>query len=151
MMQEPDPLLTAPAAAEVVGISLAGLWRGVATGRFPAPVYPAARAPRWRRSELLAALEATRAIPRDQMALRRAAKLRAGDSIEESLAKLHPKHATAVHAADLRRLQQREAHLLRLFSAASAALSLMERINREPATLGLFSHVISDLREAMKE
>jgi predicted DNA-binding transcriptional regulator AlpA len=70
----PDPFLPAPDAAEAVGISLAAFWRGVAAGRFPAPVYPAARAPRWRRSELLAALEATRAIPREQMARRRAAK-----------------------------------------------------------------------------
>jgi predicted DNA-binding transcriptional regulator AlpA len=70
-----DPLLSAHEAAETVALSLAGFWRGVASGRLPAPVYPAPRAPRWRRSELLAALEATRALPREAMAQRRAAKL----------------------------------------------------------------------------
>jgi len=71
----PDPFLTAPEAAESVGLSIAAFWRGVASGRLPAPVYPAPKAPRWRRSELLAALEATRALPREAMAARRAAKL----------------------------------------------------------------------------
>lgn len=71
----PDPFLTAPEAAESVGLSIAAFWRGVASGRLPAPVYPAPKAPRWRRSELLAALEATRALPREAMAQRRAAKL----------------------------------------------------------------------------
>jgi len=70
-------LLTAKQSAEEVGLSLAAFWRAVASGRLPAPVYPLPRAPRWRRSELLVALAATRALPRDQMAARRAAKLTA--------------------------------------------------------------------------
>jgi predicted DNA-binding transcriptional regulator AlpA len=69
-----DRLLTAREAAEAVGLSLAGLWRGVAAGRLPCPVYPLPKSPRWRASELLVALEATRALPREQMARRRAAK-----------------------------------------------------------------------------
>jgi predicted DNA-binding transcriptional regulator AlpA len=70
-------LLTAERAAEAVGLSLAALWRAVAAGRLPAPVYPAPRAPRWYRHELHAALEATRAKPREAMAARRSAKLAA--------------------------------------------------------------------------
>jgi predicted DNA-binding transcriptional regulator AlpA len=74
---EPDRLLTAAEAAEFLGISLAALWRGVAAGTFPNPVYPARRAPRWFRGELRVALEATRQRPRDAMAARRTARLAA--------------------------------------------------------------------------
>jgi predicted DNA-binding transcriptional regulator AlpA len=70
-----DPLLPARDAADEVGLSLAGFWRAVAAGRLPAPVYPAPKSPRWRASELRAALEQTRALPREAMARRRAAKL----------------------------------------------------------------------------
>ena len=70
-------LLTAERAAEAVGLSLAALWRAVAANRLPAPVYPAPRAPRWYRHELHAALEATRARPREAMEARRSAKLAA--------------------------------------------------------------------------
>lgn len=70
-------LLTAERAAETVGLSLAAFWRAVAAGRLPAPVYPAAKAPRWYRHELHAALETTRALPREAMAARRSAKLAA--------------------------------------------------------------------------
>jgi len=70
-----DRLLTAREAAEALGLSLAGLWRGVAAGRLPCPVYPLPKSPRWRASELLAAVEATRALPREQMACRRATKV----------------------------------------------------------------------------
>jgi predicted DNA-binding transcriptional regulator AlpA len=70
-------LLTAERAAEAVGLSLAALWRAVAAGRLPAPVYPASRAPRWYRHELHAALAETRAKPREAMAERRAAKIAA--------------------------------------------------------------------------
>jgi len=79
-MSSPSPtseLLTAERAAEAVGLSLAALWRAVAADRLPAPVYPAPRAPRWYRHELHAALEQTRAKPREAMAARRAAKLAA--------------------------------------------------------------------------
>lgn len=71
----PDPLLPAELAAAEVGLSLPAFWKGVASKRLPAPFYPAPRAPRWRRSELKAALEATRALPCDAMMARRAARL----------------------------------------------------------------------------
>jgi len=74
-------LLTADRAAEAVGLSLAALWRAVAAGRLPTPVYPAPRAPRWYRHELHAALAATRAMPRDAMAARRLAKLAAARAV----------------------------------------------------------------------
>jgi len=64
-------------AADAVGLSVPAFWKAVASGRLPAPVYPAPRAPRWRVSELLAALEKTRALPRDAMASRRALVLEA--------------------------------------------------------------------------
>jgi predicted DNA-binding transcriptional regulator AlpA len=70
-------MLTAETAAAEVGLSLPAFWRGVAAGRLPAPLYPAPRAPRWRRSELHAALEATRALPAEAKAARRAARLAA--------------------------------------------------------------------------
>jgi predicted DNA-binding transcriptional regulator AlpA len=71
-----DPLLPAREAADEVGLSLAGFWRAVAAGRLPAPVYPSSKSPRWRASELRAALEQTRALPREALARRRSAKLR---------------------------------------------------------------------------
>jgi predicted DNA-binding transcriptional regulator AlpA len=61
-----DPLLNAEQSAAEVSLSLPGFWKSVAAERLPQPFYPASRAPRWRRSELLAALETTRARPRDQ-------------------------------------------------------------------------------------
>ena|ERR1700722_20431857 len=69
-----DPLLTAEQSAPTVGLSLPAFWRGVAAGRFPAPFYPAPRAPRWRQSELLAALAQTRALPAVQKMARRTAR-----------------------------------------------------------------------------
>lgn len=63
------------AAARAAGLSLPSLWRAVAAGRLPAPVYPSPKAPRWFASEIRSALEATRQLPREAMATRRAAKL----------------------------------------------------------------------------
>lgn len=71
----PDPLLTAEQAAEEVALSLPAFWRAVAAERLPAPLYPAPKAPRWRRSELHAALEATRSLVRDAMNVRRMARI----------------------------------------------------------------------------
>lgn len=74
-MNTPDtPLPPRAAARDVVGVSLPTFWRMVATGRLPAPFYPSPRAPRWYGSELRAALEATRQLPRDAMAIRHAAR-----------------------------------------------------------------------------
>jgi len=70
-----DPLLDARESATEVGLSEPGFWKAVQGGRMPPPYYPLSRAPRWRRSELHAAVAATRALPADQKARRRAAKL----------------------------------------------------------------------------
>ena len=73
-----DPLLSADEAAAEAGCSLPTFWRGVSDGRFPNPFYPAPRAPRWRRSEILAALEATRMKPSEAMNKRRLARIQRG-------------------------------------------------------------------------
>ena len=70
-----DVLLAAKDAAAEVALSLPAFWRAVSSGRLPTPVYPAPRAPRWRRAELHAALEKTRALPATAKAARRAARL----------------------------------------------------------------------------
>jgi predicted DNA-binding transcriptional regulator AlpA len=57
----PDPLLTAREAAAERGQALSTFWRDVRAGRIPAAIYVSPRCPRWRRSEILAALEALRA------------------------------------------------------------------------------------------
>lgn len=62
-------------AAKTLGVSVASLWRGVAAGRLPRPFYPSPRTPRWDLQELLAALEQTRALPREAVARRRAVRL----------------------------------------------------------------------------
>ena len=55
-----DPLLTAAEAAAERGQALSTFWRDVAAGRVPSAYYVSPRCPRWRRSELRAALEACR-------------------------------------------------------------------------------------------
>ncbi|WP_354585010.1 helix-turn-helix transcriptional regulator [Roseomonas mucosa] len=66
-----DPLLSPPKLAERLGISLPTVWRITAEGRIPRPVYLAPRMPRWRLSEVMAALETTRALPAEARAARR--------------------------------------------------------------------------------
>ena len=65
-----DPLLSPPKLAERLGISLPTVWRITAEGRIPRPVYLAPRMPRWRLSEVMAALETcllyTSPSPRDK-------------------------------------------------------------------------------------
>lgn len=56
-----DPLLTAAQSAAERGQAISTFWRDVAAGRVPTAYYVSRRCPRWRRSELLAALEACRA------------------------------------------------------------------------------------------
>jgi len=56
-----DPLLTARESAAERGQALSTFWRDVAAGRVPPAYYVSPRCPRWRRSELRAALEACRA------------------------------------------------------------------------------------------
>ena len=67
--------LTAKDASQLCCLSKAAFAKAVAAGRLPAPLYPAPRAPRWRLSELNAAIDATRALPSEAMAQRREAKL----------------------------------------------------------------------------
>ena len=58
-----DPLLTAAEAAAERGQALSTFWRDVAADRVPAAFYVSPRCPRWRLSELRAALETCRARP----------------------------------------------------------------------------------------
>jgi predicted DNA-binding transcriptional regulator AlpA len=48
----PDALLTPREAAGELRIAVPTLWRGVAQGRLPKPLYPLPRCPRWRRADL---------------------------------------------------------------------------------------------------
>jgi predicted DNA-binding transcriptional regulator AlpA len=57
-----DPLLTAAEAAVERGQAISTFWRDVSAGRVPPPYRPSPRCPRWRRSELRAAIEATRSV-----------------------------------------------------------------------------------------
>jgi predicted DNA-binding transcriptional regulator AlpA len=59
-----DPLLTAAESAVERGQALSTFWRDVRAGRVPPAYYVSPRCPRWRRSELRAALEACRAPAR---------------------------------------------------------------------------------------
>jgi len=59
-----DPLLTAAEAAAERGQAVSTFWRDVAAGRVPLAYYVSPRAPRWRRSELRAGVEACRAPTR---------------------------------------------------------------------------------------
>jgi hypothetical protein len=70
-----DALLTAREAAALSRLSVPAFWKNVGTGRLPAPVYPALRAPRWWRSQLVAAINATACMPVENKARRRKAKL----------------------------------------------------------------------------
>ncbi len=59
-----DPLLTAAEAAPETGRALSTFWRDVKRGLLPAPYRVTPRSPRWRRSELRAAVDACRAPTR---------------------------------------------------------------------------------------
>jgi predicted DNA-binding transcriptional regulator AlpA len=59
-----DPLLTAAEAAAERGQALSTFWRDVRAGRVPPAYRVSPRCPRWRRSELRAALETCRAPAR---------------------------------------------------------------------------------------
>lgn len=56
-----DPLLSPREAAAERGQALSTFWRDLKQGQVPPPIYVSQRCPRWRRSELRAALEACRA------------------------------------------------------------------------------------------
>ena len=55
-----DPLVTACEGAVELGKGLSTFWRDGRAGLLPAPYYVSPRCPRWRLSELRAAVEATR-------------------------------------------------------------------------------------------
>ena len=59
-----DPLLDARSAAPETGRALSTFWRDVRRGLLPAPFYVLPRMPRWRMSELQAAVAATRVTPK---------------------------------------------------------------------------------------
>jgi excisionase family DNA binding protein len=60
---EITPLLTAEELARYLNVTVPGLYKAVNSGRIPAPSYPLSRSPRWRLSEIDAALEASRSTP----------------------------------------------------------------------------------------
>jgi predicted DNA-binding transcriptional regulator AlpA len=84
-MSDDRPLDARESAAEV-GLCLSGFWRAVAKRRLPPPVYPLPKAPRWFRSELRAAMEQTRALPREQKQARRTARIATLREAEEAAA-----------------------------------------------------------------
>jgi predicted DNA-binding transcriptional regulator AlpA len=70
-----EQLITVAEVADFVRVSIATVWRRVADGSFPPPIYPSACCPRWRPKEIHEALESKRAMPREAMAGRRAARI----------------------------------------------------------------------------
>src|SRR6516164_8604010 len=72
---EIQPLMTAQQVADYLNVTLAAVYLAINAGRLPRPCYPLSRAPRWRRVEIDAALERTRALPAEARAGRRQARL----------------------------------------------------------------------------
>jgi excisionase family DNA binding protein len=70
MDRPPDDFqfITADELARRLGVTRATVYRQVELGALPAPVYVAPRAARWNLSEVLQALEARRAVPREALA-----------------------------------------------------------------------------------
>jgi predicted DNA-binding transcriptional regulator AlpA len=58
-----DPLLIAEEAAAETGRAVSTFWRDVRSGVLPQPYYVTPKAPRWRRSELRAMVEAAPRTP----------------------------------------------------------------------------------------
>jgi predicted DNA-binding transcriptional regulator AlpA len=88
--------LDAETAALVAGLSLGAFWRSVAAGRMPSPVYPMPRAPRWYASEIRAAMEKTRSLPRNQAAARRLARQQAIERGDVQVTSPSPSRANAL-------------------------------------------------------
>lgn len=55
-----DPLLTVREGAAETSQSISTFWRNVRAGRLPQPIYVSPKGPRWRLSEIRAALDALR-------------------------------------------------------------------------------------------
>jgi predicted DNA-binding transcriptional regulator AlpA len=79
-----DRLLDASALAELLGAHPCTVWRSVKEGRLPRPLYIAPTAPRWRESEVWAALEATRADPSESKVARRMSARRRAPIVPEA-------------------------------------------------------------------
>jgi len=79
MSSSADIFLTAAEAADLLRVSRPAFWNAVARGELPSPFYVRPRAPRWSRRELLDAVSARRALPREAMARRRAARAAAAE------------------------------------------------------------------------
>jgi predicted DNA-binding transcriptional regulator AlpA len=62
-----DPLLTAAEAAAERRQAISTFWRDVKHGQVPPAIYVSPRCPRWRRSEIRAALETRRAPSKEAM------------------------------------------------------------------------------------
>jgi predicted DNA-binding transcriptional regulator AlpA len=75
-----DVLLTAKQSAELLNVHVVTLWQQVAAGRLPVPVYVAPKAPRWWRSRLIEAVNATGMLPSAAKAERRARRLALADT-----------------------------------------------------------------------
>jgi hypothetical protein len=63
--------------AKLVGSSVSGFKRAVATGLLPPPFYPTPKVARWWPSELRAAVNSRRMLPREAKEARRMARLSA--------------------------------------------------------------------------
>ncbi len=61
--------------ADRLYISVPSVWRGVRQGRIPAPCYPTEGCARWDLDALDAAVAATQALPRENLAERRTRRL----------------------------------------------------------------------------
>jgi predicted DNA-binding transcriptional regulator AlpA len=72
-----EQLITAADVARMLGITVTSVWNGVKSKRLPKPMYVMERSPRWRPSEIKAAMELTRmtAPERRELKLRRKAAL----------------------------------------------------------------------------
>jgi len=66
-----DPLLTVRELATKLRVSRATVWRMVAAGRLPDPVYPSWRTPRWREHECIIAIDKHRYTPNEAKEQRR--------------------------------------------------------------------------------
>lgn len=65
-----------------LSISVPSVWRGVALKRIPSPCYPTPGTARWDVKELDAAMTALKALPRDNIASRRAARLATRQAVD---------------------------------------------------------------------
>jgi hypothetical protein len=80
---EPEPLMSPDDLAKYLNVTTVAVYLAIKAGRIPPPIYPLLRSPRWRRTEVDAFLEKTRATPTQARVARRQAlleKLKTGTS-----------------------------------------------------------------------